>query len=107
MVDLTNVTTQELFTELAKRKDGRAYLDLAYSKQQMEKTAQDAQERKGQEILDFLIEEFCHQAEFYQDEFPYTWEEAINQEEDAIVDNALEDKDFKNLIHEFFDLTVG
>lgn len=106
MVDLTNISTQELFTELAKRKDGRAYLDLAYSKQQMEKAAEDAQERKGQQILDFMMEFFDNQAEFFQDRYPYTWDEAFRGDAECIVESLLEDEKLKKLVLEYMDLTV-
>lgn len=106
MVDLTNISTQELFTELAKRKDGKAYLDLAYSKQQMEKAAEDAQEKKGQQILDFMMECFENQAEFYQDRYPYTWDEALRGDAEYIVGYLLEDKELKKLVLEYMDLTV-
>lgn len=107
MVDLTNITTQELFTELAKRKDGKAYLELAFAKQKLDNVVKDAQDKKGEEILDFLTEEFCSNAECYQDEFPYIWQEVIAQDEETIIQSILENEKFAKLLSEYMDLVVG
>lgn len=105
MVDLKQIPAAELYHALEQKDDGKAFVELVGAKAALEKCAMDAQERAGKKILDFMIEYFCEQQDFYQEEYGYNWWEAMKQ--DDIVGGLFEDKDFKDLVFDYMDLTVG
>ena len=102
---LENVSTRDLFDELAKRKDGRAYIECIVAGLKMQECAKNAQAKAGKKILDHLQEYFKEQAKFYKERSGENWWEAMKQ--DDIEHYALEDETLAPLVYDFMQLSVG
>lgn len=101
---LKNVSTADLFNELANRKDGRAYIECVVAGLKMQESAKTAQEKAGQKILYHLVEYFNEQADFYKERYGVTWWEAMQQ--DSVESVALEDSRLIPLVYEYMSLSV-
>ena len=102
---LENVSTRDLFDELSKRKDGRAYIECVVAGLKMQQCAKSAQEKAGQKILDHMEEYFKEQANFYKERSGENWWEAMKQ--DNIEYGAMEDDTLAPLVFDFMSLSVG
>lgn len=104
MVNLKEISTADLFQELANRPDGRAYIECVVAGLKMQNCAKSIQEKVGENILEFMQEYFARQQEYYQERFRENWWEAMKQDE--IEHYLLEDKDLAKLVFEYMALTL-
>ena len=104
MVNLKDISTADLMTELSSRKDGRAYIECVVAGLKMQECAKSAREKAGEKILEFMREYFAGQQEYYQERFRENWWEAMKQDE--IEHYLLEDKDLAKLVFEYMTLTL-
>lgn len=78
MVNLKDVSTGDLFDEIASRKDGRAYIECVVAGLKMQECAKNAQSRAAQGIIDAINGYFKDIKADYTDGFP-NYVEAMRQ----------------------------
>lgn len=105
MVNLKEISTSDLFSELVSRDDGRAYIDLEKANLNFQECFVKAQEKAGQKILDFMKDYFKEQQEFYKNRYGADFWEAMKQ--DNVEYSLLEDKRLAPLVFNYMSHFVG
>lgn len=99
MVNLKEVTTQDLMNELASRKDGRAYIECVVAGLKMQEVAKNSKEKAGRQILDFIereIEDFVrvYKADYKEDYWEF-------MQKDDVEGLILENRQLADLIYNY------
>lgn len=104
MVDLSKVSTRELFEELTDRKDGKVYLECVIAGLKLQNCAKESREKAGKALLDYITGEFEEIARDYREAWGEGWWEAMKQDCVWQLDHT---PSLDKLLFEYMNNTVG